>query len=132
MMSTSLFARRAAFVSLFGHLAIAAQAPLHAAANGQSMGFVVTTWNIASYETRFVDECPRGLNVGYDEHWWRGLSKEDRALYTDNGLKSRLERYFNAIRRGPNGEDVCMNGNRRHSRAAGRAGCRRPACRRRR
>jgi len=109
MMSTSLFARRAAFVSLFGLFAIAAQAPLHAAANGQSMGFVVTTWNIASYETRFVDECPEGLNVGYDEYWWRSLSKPDRARYTDNGLKSRLERYFNAIRRGPNGEDVCMN-----------------------
>ncbi len=80
-----------------------------AAPPGKTLGFVITTWNIASYETRFVDECPRGLNVGYDEYWWRGLSKEDRARYTDNGLKSRLDRYFNAIRRGPNGEDVCMN-----------------------
>ncbi|NBW89202.1 MAG: hypothetical protein EBR51_04685, partial [Gammaproteobacteria bacterium] len=54
-------------------------------------------------------ECPLGLNPGYDELWWRGLSKPDRAKFTDNGLKSRLERYFVAIRRGPNGEDVCMN-----------------------
>jgi hypothetical protein len=55
-----------------------------------------------------VDECPAGFNPGYDELWWRGLNKQDRARLTDNGLKTRLDRYFNAIRRGPNGEDVCM------------------------
>ncbi|MCB2108631.1 MAG: hypothetical protein KDE14_13070 [Rhodobacteraceae bacterium] len=70
---------------------------------------MVTTWFNAIYETPFIDECPRGLNVGYDEYWWRGLSKEDRAKLTDNGLKSRLDRFYTAIRRGPNGEDVCLN-----------------------
>jgi hypothetical protein len=75
----------------------------------KTLGFVITTWNTAMVESRFVDECPEGFNVGYDEIWWRGLSKADRAKYTDNGLKSRLDRYFNAIKRGPNGEDVCMN-----------------------
>jgi hypothetical protein len=80
-----------------------------ATAAPRTLGFVITTWNIAAYETRFADECPLGLNPGYDELWWRGLSKPDRAKFTDNGLKSRLERYFVAIRRGPNGEDVCMN-----------------------
>jgi hypothetical protein len=75
----------------------------------KSLGFVITTWNTAMHETKFVDECPNGFNVGYDEYWWRGLSKEDRAKFTGNGLTSRLDRYFRAIRRGPNGEDVCMN-----------------------
>ncbi len=79
------------------------------AAGGKSLGFVVTTWNRGLYESKFIDECPEGFNPSYDEVWWRGLSKEDRAKYTENGLKSRLERYFNAIRRGPNGADVCMN-----------------------
>lgn len=80
-----------------------------ASASPRSLGFVITTWNMAAYETRFADECPLGLNPGYDELWWRGLSKPDRAKLTDNGLKGRLERYFTAIHRGPNGEDVCIN-----------------------
>lgn len=83
--------------------------PATASAQQGTLGFVITLWNLGSHETRFVDECPEGLNVGYDEYWWRGLSKPDRATLTENGLKSRLQRYFNAIRRGPNGEDVCMN-----------------------
>lgn len=74
----------------------------------RKLGFVVTVMNMANYESRFADECPEGFNVGYDEIWWRGLNKQDRARLTDNGLKNRLDRYFNAIRRGPNGEDVCM------------------------
>ena len=84
--------------------AVPASAP-----RSQTLGFVITTRNIAMNESRFVDECPEGFNIGYDEIWWRGLSKVDRARLTDNGLKVRLDRYFNAIRRGPNGEDVCMN-----------------------
>jgi hypothetical protein len=91
-------------VALLGGLSIA---PAFAA--GKTLGFVVTTWNRGIYESKFADECPEGFNPSYDEIWWKGLSKEDRAKYTDNGLKSRLDRYFNAIRRGPNGEDVCMN-----------------------
>ncbi|MFO1426250.1 MAG: hypothetical protein U1F11_04625 [Steroidobacteraceae bacterium] len=75
----------------------------------RTLGFVITVRNIAMNESRFADECPEGFNPGYDELWWRGLSKQDRARLTDNGLKSRLERYFVAIRRGPHGEDVCMH-----------------------
>ncbi len=78
-------------------------------ATAKTLGFVITTWNTAMVETRFIDECPQGFNIGYDEIWWKGLSKADRAKYTDNGLKTRLDRYFTAIKRGPNGEDVCMN-----------------------
>ena len=55
-----------------------------ATAAPRTLGFVITTWNIAAYETRFADECPLGLNPGYDELWWRGLSKPDRAKFTDN------------------------------------------------
>ena len=84
--------------------AVPASAP-----KSKTLGFVVAVRNIAMNESRFVDECPEGFNVGYDEIWWRGLAKAERARLTENGLKSRLDRYFNAIHRGPNGEDVCMN-----------------------
>ena len=79
------------------------------APTSRTLGFVITLRNIAMNETRFADECPEGFNPSYDEIWWHGLSKPDRARLTDNGLKSRLDRYFVAIRRGPHGEDVCMN-----------------------
>ena len=91
---------------------LAATPSAHAAAQpatGRTLGFVITIWNTALLESKFIDECPEGFNIGYDEHWWRGLSKEERAKMTDNGLRTRLDRYFNAIRRGPNKEDVCMN-----------------------
>ena len=89
-------------------LPVSAQTAPAPSSASRTLGFVVTTWNTAILESKFVDECPEGFNVGYDEIWWRGLSKADRAQFTDNGLKSRLERYFRAIRRGPKGEDVCM------------------------
>jgi len=74
-----------------------------------TLGFVVRDWFTAIYNSRFVDECPEGLAVSNDEIWWRGLSKEDRARLTDNGLRSNLNRYPTAMRRGPNGENVCLN-----------------------
>ena len=45
------------------------------AANAQpkTLGFVITTWNTGLYESKFVDECPEGFNIGYDEIWWRGF-----------------------------------------------------------
>ena len=75
----------------------------------KTLGFVVTIRNIAKVESRFADECPEGFNPGYDEIWWQGLGKVERARLTENGLRSRLDRYFSAIHRGPNGEDVCLN-----------------------
>jgi hypothetical protein len=104
--------RRPALILAAGLLAVTpAAAPRGAgpAGDAKTLGFVITTWNIALNETRFADECPQGMNPSYDELWWRGLSKEDRGKLTDNGLTTRLDRYFRAIRRGPNGEDVCMN-----------------------
>ena len=75
----------------------------------KTMGFVITTWFTAMYESKFFDECPEGFAPSYDEIWWRGLPKPERAKLTNNGLVSRLDRFFVAIRRGPNKEDVCIN-----------------------
>ena len=85
-------------------------APVQAADKG-TRSFVIRDWFTAVYESRFMDECPEGLNIGNDEYWWRGLSKEDRAKFTDNGLVESLKRLPRAMRRGPNGENVCFNPN---------------------
>ena len=85
---------------------------LASAAGAQSsgtLGFVVRDWYNAIYETKFMDECPEGLNVANDEYWWRSLSREDRAKKTDNGIIQTLSRYNEAVHRGPNREDVCLN-----------------------
>jgi hypothetical protein len=76
---------------------------------GKTYGFVVRSWRTGLYESRFMDECPAGLNMGNDELWWRGLSKEDRVTKTENGMKEILSRWGMSIHRGPNGEDVCLD-----------------------
>jgi len=75
----------------------------------RTLGFVVKDFMPAVYETKFMDECPAGLNISNDEIWWRNLSKEDRSELTQDGLITTLDRWFFAVRRGPNGEDVCIN-----------------------
>jgi len=75
----------------------------------QTLGFVVKDWMTAMYETRFQDECPAGLNISNDEIWWRKLSKEERSEFTQDGFLTNLNRWFTAVRRGPNGEDICIN-----------------------
>lgn len=77
-------------------------------AAAKTLAFVVTTWNTATYESRFMDECPEGLNPGNDEFWWRGLSKIERGELTDNGMITQIERQGLALVRGPNGENVCQ------------------------
>jgi hypothetical protein len=103
-------ARRAALLAGTGivlfTMATSAASPVP---DSRTLGFVITTWNMALVESKFADECPTGFNPGYDEIWWRGLSKDDRNKFTGGGLTTRLDRYFRAIRRGPNGEDVSMN-----------------------
>jgi hypothetical protein len=76
---------------------------------GGKLAFVVRSWFTAIYETRFMDECPGGLNISNDEYWWRGLSKQDRARLTDNGLLTTLNRWGLASHRGPDNQDVCLN-----------------------
>ena len=78
------------------------------AADGR-LAFVVRHWFIAQHNSRFADECPEGVSQANDELWWRGLSKKDRAKLTDNGLIQVLDRNPIAMRRGPKGEDVCVN-----------------------
>lgn len=75
----------------------------------RTLGFVVKDWMPAVYETKFMDECPAGLNISNDEIWWRSLSKEERSEKTQDGLITTLDRWFLAKNRGPNGEDVCIN-----------------------
>ncbi len=78
-------------------------------ASAKTLGFVITTWHNALLETRYIDECPDGLTPGYDELWWRSLKPDDRGRLTGNGEMNRQDRYRFAIKRGPKGEDVCMN-----------------------
>ena len=59
----------------------------------KALAFVVKDWFNAIYETKFMDECPEGLAVANDEHWWRSLSKEDRAKLTGNGMVQALNRF---------------------------------------
>jgi hypothetical protein len=75
----------------------------------RTLGFVVKDWMTAVYETPFIDECPAGLNVSNDEIWWRTLSKQERSEFTQDGLLTTLNRWFKAVRRGPDGEDICIN-----------------------
>lgn len=75
----------------------------------RTLGFVIRDWFTAVYNSKFVDECPEGLAISNDEVWWRGLSREDRAHLTSNGLIQQLNRMPTAMRRGSNGENVCLS-----------------------
>ena len=89
-------------------LALAA-APAQAAP--RSIGFVVTTWETAMYETKYFEECPEGLALGNDELWWKGLSPQDRDKLTNSGLIEPVDppRRPMSVLRGPQKEDVCWN-----------------------
>jgi hypothetical protein len=74
-----------------------------------TLTFVVKDWFSAMYNTKFMDECPAGLTLSNDELWWRGISKEERAKDTNNGLVQALARGQFSLNRGPHHEDVCFN-----------------------
>jgi hypothetical protein len=90
-------------------ISLLAFAPTYAVAKPTTLGFLVTTWDVAVQESRYVDECPHGFTAGNDEIWWRALSKADRSRLTKDGLIPRDERWNSSVHRGPNGEDVCVN-----------------------
>ena len=90
-------------------LAVTSSVAQQGSGQSQTLGFVVKDWMTAVYETRFFDECPAGLNISNDEIWWRSLTKQQRSELTQDGLLTTLNRWFTAVRRGPNGEDVCIN-----------------------
>ena len=76
--------------------------------SSRTLGFAIYGWYTAIYESRFMDECPEGLSTGNDELWWRSLDKADRGRLTANGLLMQIDRQSTAVKRGPNGEDVCL------------------------
>lgn len=92
------------FLTSAGMSVVAADAP-----ENRTLGFVVQGWMPSVYETKFIDECPAGLNISNDEIWWRTLSKAERSEKTQDGLITTLDRWFLAKSRGPKGEDVCIN-----------------------
>lgn len=101
---------RTALLGLGVALLVGASAPVQSAGRGkQTVGFVVTRWDLAVYETRFGDECPQGLAIGNDELWWRWLSRADKDRLTNGGLVQPVDRRFISVFRGPKGEDVCWN-----------------------
>ncbi|MDG2243430.1 MAG: hypothetical protein P8L66_08030 [Rhodospirillaceae bacterium] len=74
-----------------------------ASAQKQTLGFVVTKWNTAMYETMFMDECPAGPNPGNYEIWESTVTPEVRRSYPP--MLITQVRHINY--RGPNGEDIC-------------------------
>ncbi len=74
-----------------------------------TLSFVIRDWYTAMHESKFMDECPEGLNVGNEAYWWYELPRKERAEITENGFKSHASRYIMEMARGPNQEDVCMN-----------------------
>jgi hypothetical protein len=81
------------------------------AAIDDTIGFAVVSFYTSIYETKYMEECPRGLAVGNDELWWKGLDPAVRDDLTNGGdiePVSASRRAMSALR-GPNGEDVCWN-----------------------
>jgi len=74
-----------------------------------TLGFVVVSFYTSIYETKYMEECPRGLAIGNDEIWWKSLDPAVRDELTDGGdiePVTGIRRAMSA-KRGPNGEDVC-------------------------
>ena len=72
-------------------------------AEEQTLGFAVTKWNTAMYETMFMDECPEGPAPGNWEIWESTVTPEKRRSYPE--LLITQVRHVNY--RGPKGEEVC-------------------------
>lgn len=91
-------------------LATASLMLLPASAFAEStLGFVITTWHNAVYETKFIDECPTGLADGNHFYWWNSKTPKARAELTEDGLTNRPFRLRMMLNRGKNGEDICMD-----------------------
>ncbi len=77
--------------------------PIDGTSAEQTLGFVITKWNTAIYETLFMDECPEGPTPGNTEIWESTITPEERRSYPPR-LITQL-RHVNY--RGPNSEDIC-------------------------
>lgn len=80
-----------------------------AVASSASLGFVVSSWGLASYETKFWDECPEGTGITNDEMWLKGLTAKDRERLTKNGSLEALSRQEHSYQRGATGQDICWD-----------------------
>lgn len=79
--------------------------------SSETLGFAVVSFYTSIYETKYMEECPRGLAIGNDEIWWKGLDPAVRDELTNGGEIEPVtgsRRAMSALR-GPNGEDVCWN-----------------------
>ena len=74
-----------------------------------SLGFVVTSFFTAIYESKTLAECPAGLAATNDQIWWESLLPKDRIAPTHYGDLEPAARARAASLRGPHGEDVCWN-----------------------
>ncbi|MBM3516271.1 MAG: hypothetical protein FJX59_21520 [Alphaproteobacteria bacterium] len=74
------------------------------ASAAETLGFVVTRWFSAFHETKFMDECPEGLNPGNKDIWNARLSPAARRAQTLVPATEMRAANF----RGRNGEDVCV------------------------
>jgi hypothetical protein len=77
--------------------------------NAETLGFIMTDWDNAIYQSRFDDECPDGQAIGNDEYWWRWLPRAEKDRQTNKGLVQPVDRRFTSVFRGPKGEDVCWH-----------------------
>ncbi len=97
-------------LSAFGALALCATASAAAEVDTErTIGLVVVSFYTAVYETKYMEECPRGLAIGNDEIWWKSLDPAVRDELTDGGEIEPVTGIRRAMsaKRGPNGEDVC-------------------------
>jgi len=97
--STRTFLRTLAVASIFFF-----SSPMEmASAKNITLGFVITNWNTAMYETLFMDECPEGPAPGNYEIWEASVAPEVRRSYPVM-LFTQLRHINN---RGRNGVNVC-------------------------
>ena len=85
--------------------------PEEAVDSPTTLGFAVVSFYTSVYETKYMEECPRGLAIGNDEIWWKGLDEAVRDELTNGGEIEPVtgsRRAMSALR-GPNGEDVCWH-----------------------
>ena len=75
----------------------------------RTIGLVVVSFYTSVYETKYMEECPRGLAIGNDEIWWKSLEPGIRDELTNGGDIEPVTgtRRAMSAKRGPNGEDVC-------------------------
>ena len=101
---------RPAIAGLMASVALTAFMQNPAKADDEStLGFVVVSFYTSVYETKYMEECPRGLEIGNDEIWWKSLDPGIRDELTNGGDIEPVTgtRRAMSAKRGPNGEDVC-------------------------